>query len=295
MSVLPFPWRLRRSVFPSGAHPIAGHAWADSEGGISILADHDRERFVVKFGDDARFDIILSSFEIWISSDCDTTTIRHFLADQILPRLLAHQGRFVLHGAAVLSPDGAIGIVGPSGSGKSTLAASLYKRGFLLIGDDALILSQGENGGFVCQSVYPSLRLFPDSIAALFDTPPAQEGVAHYTSKKRVQSDTLDSVEEVPLRALFLIDENRVNSRVIVRPADRRSACMAILGQSFSLDPGETRSARERLAVASKIAQSIPTFELEYPRTYSCISEVHRALFQQLEAEGDADGAANGL
>lgn len=292
--LLPSPWRVRRGDFTLD-DAVEGPSWSDPDGSMSIASDRERNRFVIKFGDDARFDIRLSSFEIRFSSERDADTIDHFLADQILPRILAHEGRFVLHGAAVLTTHGAIGIVGPSGAGKSTLAASLHRRGFQLIGDDALILSPEESGGFVCQSVYPSLRLFPDSITALFEKPPEQEGVAHYTSKMRVLPDTLEGLEEVPLRALFLIDEAASNSRVSVRPADRRAACMTVLGQSFSLDPGEPRAAAERLAVASRIVQSVPTFELEYPRDYSCISDVHRALLQQLEIEGGGDGAANGL
>ena len=70
--------------------------------------------------------------------DASKAVHEHFLADQVVPRAIAHSGKLVRHAAAVRTGDEAILLLGASGLGKSTLSASFQSAGHCLIGDDAI-------------------------------------------------------------------------------------------------------------------------------------------------------------
>jgi hypothetical protein len=63
------------------------------------------------------------------------------LIAKVIPSISVMRGYEALHAAAVDSPDGVVAIMAPSGSGKSTLALELLRRGWSLLADDSLTLS----------------------------------------------------------------------------------------------------------------------------------------------------------
>ena len=117
----------------------------------------------------------------------------HFLADQVIPRLMAHAGSFVFHAGAVRLGETALVFMGESGRGKSTLVASFDQAGTALLGDDAMVLST-EDGVPAVRPVYPSLRLFPDSIAALMPAAQTAGPIAQHSTKERIEVDVLSLI-----------------------------------------------------------------------------------------------------
>ncbi len=67
-----------------------------------------------------------------------------------------------LHGAAVDSAAGALGLLGASGAGKSTLAAAFLRRGHCLLTDD-LIPLEGDRPPWIVQPGVPFAKFWPDS------------------------------------------------------------------------------------------------------------------------------------
>lgn len=209
------------------------------------------------------------------------STVEHFLADQVMPRVIAQDGEFVLHSAAVRVGNGAILLLGASGSGKSTLAASFRCDGFLLMGDDAVIISFGECP--LAKALYASLRLFPDSIAALLPGDAIREDIAHYSNKQRLSASFEKEIEDelTSISAIFFLQEG-VDDTVSVTRLSIAEACMAVLENSFALDPTDAHRARKRLAAASDLASRIPAFTISYPRDYARLSDVRSAIVAQL-------------
>ena len=209
-------------------------------------------------------------------------TINHFLADQIFPRLVANDGNFVFHAGAVRLRDAAIVLMGESGSGKSTLASSFDRAGQTLMGDDALVASNLD-GVPAVHPVYPSLRLFPDSIAALMPGTESGGLVAHYSTKQRIDVEIEGGPDVVPISilAVFALSESD-GDRVSISRLSVASTCMALVQNSFALDPSDVEQARLRLEQASAIARSIPAFDIAYPRDYSRLAEVRQAILNQV-------------
>ena len=62
----------------------------------------------------------------------------------VLARLLIERGRFLLHGAAFDRGHGALLTVGPSGAGKSSLAVAAHLAGWAVLGDDMIVVDDGD-------------------------------------------------------------------------------------------------------------------------------------------------------
>ena len=77
----------------------------------------------------------------WIGGDADDLdgafqSLFHFA----ITHLLAHEDRFVLHGAAVAHRGVAVVAIGPTGSGKSTLALAALSAGWQVLADDLVVV-----------------------------------------------------------------------------------------------------------------------------------------------------------
>lgn len=256
-------------------------AWSD--GSLSVLAEsEDSRRFLVSFANTAEFLIDFAKREIFIHclGSHSPQGIQHLLDDQILPRILAHEGELVLHAAGVAAADGAILFIGASGSGKSSLAAAMHNWGFRLLGDDAIIAST--DGNSAARAVYRSLRLFPDSIAALVHSSAEVTPVATYTSKQNVgYPDDRPPEQALPIKAAFLLDPAG-SENVAVKPLSAPEACMAFVEHSFWMDPTDLSRTKQRMTKASALAISVPAFLLTYPRDYSVLPAVLHAVMAVL-------------
>src|SRR5262249_17731012 len=155
------------------------------------------------------------------------------------PRVLAQQGRLVLHAGAVRIGDEAIAFIGNSGSGKSTLTGSFHAAGLPLLCDDGLILTNREGVTWALPT-YPSLRLWPESIASLYPQAPTVSPMAHYSSKRRIiLTDTATSgTVPLPLASLYALASEAAadDAGISLSRLSPRAACMTIIGNSFQLD-----------------------------------------------------------
>ena len=242
--------------------------------------------FVVTYDGIARFKLSYALREISISAFDDQVsdnTLEHLLVDQIWPRIIAHRGELVLHAAGVSTPEGAILFVGPSGRGKSTLAASLHQRGFALLGDDAMVISAAD-GEARCSAVYRSLRLFPDSIATLFEEPVRLSEVSDYTDKENVHLPLPEQSDDAQrVRAIFFLNPDEDHAGASVEAVSPGNACMRLVEHSFWLDPTDIALTARKLTSASALAGGVRVYHLSYPRDYAKLAELHAAIFSVLD------------
>lgn len=143
------------------------HHWPPECNGLSLAVSGKGESFLLRFPGLADFIISREGHrvEAWPAPVMSIETLSHLLLDQVLPRILAQQGRLVLHAGAVQVGDLTIAFIGGSGSGKSTLTASFHAAGHPLLCDDGLVLTHGEGVTFALPT-YSSLRLWPNQFPA---------------------------------------------------------------------------------------------------------------------------------
>lgn len=258
--------------------------WRDVSGALVVCRQKVGEaaEFQVSFPGFASFVVSFGKrqlIEANVAPGTPEFALDHFVADQVLPRVLAHQGNLVLHAGAVEVEGRAIVLLGQSGRGKSTLSASFDQAGFPIIGDDALIIDW-ECSRPVLQAVYPSLRLLPDSLDALGLGQVPVSPVAHYTPKQRVDLPLTVSRGQTPspIAAIFVLAEPARNAAISLRTLSPAETCLAIISNSFALDPTDKTLAAKKLQQASSLANQFSAFEISYPREYSRLPDVRAAI-----------------
>lgn len=272
-----------------GGLSSAAEIWNDARG-LIIARDDSAENptFRLRFFDLLSVDI-LPDMQMVIGGPAaramSQTTFDHLLADQVTPRIIAHEGRLVLHAGAVQYGAGSILMMGDTGLGKSTLVASLDQAGLPLLGDDAFVISFA-NKHALAQSIYPSLRLLPDSLAAIFNGAMSTRPVAHYTEKRRIDVPLGTEISTAPTRisALFVLNDPPLDETIRVQPMRPVDVCMALVTNSFALDPTDLERATRKLEQAAALASSVPAFCLSYPRDYARLPEVRAAILAQVVA-----------
>jgi hypothetical protein len=262
------------------------HHWPPDCGGMSLALSAEPEGFMLRFTGLADFVISKDGRQIgaWPAPATGPETLRHLFLDQVLPRILAQQGRLILHAGAVQIGDRAIAFIGGSGSGKSTLVAGFHAAGHTLLCDDGLVLTQ-RGGVILSMPTYSSLRLWPESVARLYAQAPATAAMAHYSSKQRIilEDSAANSDGPLPLASFYLLgSEVRTdNAEISLQRLSPREGCIVIIGNSFQLDVTDRFRAAEIFASASPIAEQVPVYSVSYPRDFSRLTEVQDTILRQ--------------
>ena len=181
---------------------------------------------------------------------------------------LVHRWRGVpaLHGAALGSPHGALGLLGLRESGKSTTAAALVRAGLSLLIDDLIVVDQGR--------VLPgplSVDLRPtgaDLLGVSGERVRGGERLRHLALAADVGPASTD------LRVLVQLAFGPV-TRVRTVPAGQRLAALA----PHLYWPGIGTGARDLLALAA-----LPHLVLERPRGAAGLAEAVTVLMDRLTA-----------
>ncbi|MCB9103889.1 MAG: hypothetical protein H6633_06545 [Anaerolineales bacterium] len=214
-------------------------------------------------------------------------TIRHLLLDQVMPLVLSHQGKLVLHASAVQTPVGAIAFVGQTGRGKSTLAAAFAAQGFPLLTDDCLLLN-GSGGQLWGLPAYSGVRLWADSIRVLFEHEPIYTDVTHYSAKKRLPADNNRlpyHTQPVPIHRLYFLippEESAQSSEVSVTPLSAREAFMALVSYAFKLDITDHARLKAEFSMFSQFVTLPLFYHLVFPRDFSRLPVVQDAILEDL-------------
>ena len=265
--------------------------WYLHDGSIWLSFAKIDEGYLLRFP--AYADFIVSSdgqqIRCYLRKNCPQETMRHLLLNQVIPIVLSQLGKLVLHTSACATPDGVLAFMGTTGMGKSTLAASFGLQGYTVITDDCLLVEQHEDR-VLCIPSYQGLRLWPESVSALFAEEPELQSMAHYTDKKRVLFRQGGSDHLHWLRAIYVLDapeEGQEMNGVTVISLTSREALFEIVKHTFQLDVSD----REQLGKAFKryewLAKSVPFFRLTYPRDHAFLSHVNAFVLNHLASLPD--------
>jgi hypothetical protein len=167
--------------------------------------------FWLRYGDGIEFVVDRPGTEIWTSWPEPWTLddVATYLLGPVLAFTLRLRGITCLHASALAAGDRAIALVGPAGVGKSTLAATFAKRGHPVISDDVVALNR-QDGRFFVQPGAPCIRLWPESVLALYGSIEALPRLTP-TWEKRLLDLTQNGCrfqhQPLPLVAIYLLAE----------------------------------------------------------------------------------------
>jgi len=263
--------------------------WYLYDGSIWLSFAKIEDGYLLRFPAYADFIVSGDGWNIscMLRQKCPHETMRHLLLNQIIPIVLSQLGKLALHASACATPQGVVAFMGMTGMGKSTLAASFGLKGFVVLTDDCLLVQ--EHGDQVMSvPSYGGLRLWPESVSALFEEEPMLQPMAHYTDKKRVLFNQDLGVGSLSLKAVYALalPENDEND-VTITPLTAREALFEIVKHTFQLDVTD----HEKLGQAFKrhewLAKSVPFFKLTYPRDHAVLPSVNAAILNHLDGLSD--------
>lgn len=149
----------------SFAPPSWVRIWDQDEYG-RILRYIDRKGRYVAF----HFDMAGSAISVCHHTPFDWQDFLSILLGPALSAALHLRNIPCLHGSAVLREGGAVLLAGNGGAGKSTMTAALVNSGLPLLCEESAALVFDSGGVFV-QPGYPLLKLSPQSLQALGQSP----------------------------------------------------------------------------------------------------------------------------
>lgn len=168
--------------------------------------------YQLEYADGTQFLIDDQGKQIWATWPADTLTLEDaatYLLGPVMGFTLLLRGFISLHACAIAVNDRSIAIMGPAGSGKSTTAAAFAERGYRILAEDVVTL-RDRGTEFLVQPGYPSIRLWPSSVEALYGSGVSLPKLTP-TWDKCYLDLTQDKYEfqtaPLPLAAIFLLTE----------------------------------------------------------------------------------------
>lgn len=263
--------------------------WYSLDGSIWLTFARLEAGYLLRFPTLADFVVSADARAIccYLRANCPPETMRHLLLNQVIPIVLSHLGKLVLHASACATPQGAIAFMGMTGSGKSTLAASFGLGGFAVLTDDCLLVEE-QDGVIKTVPSYPGLRLWPETVAALFEQEPVLQPLAHYTDKKRLLFDQKELDVPLSLRAIYVLTqpENMQDvTGVTITPLVASEALLETVKHTFQLDVTDRQKLGQAFRRYEWLAKSVPFFRLAFPREHAFLSAVNEAILNHFDIQ----------
>ena len=269
--------------------------WCDYDGRVVCWCERREDEYLYTFSRSATFHISSEDLiSCYLHEGSTMQMMRHLLLNQIIPRYLASTGRLVLHASAVTLENGkSVAFLGNSGFGKSTWVSSFHRHGAQLINDDCILLEFSEAGVTVIGGLV-GIRLFPDSVNAVFDEAAGFTNYTPYTDKQQLfLKGEAGSAQPEPcvLDALFLLNDPREDpgdketvDSVCIEPVSGSKAMMAMIHSAFSLDPSDKKIiARNFQNVGQAIGEQLGLYSLHYPRVHERLAEIRAAVTDRVD------------
>jgi hypothetical protein len=174
---------------------------------------------------------------------------------------LHRQGAVLLHAAAVVMGGKAIVFAGSGGSGKSTTAAMLHRQGYDVLSDDLSEVVGGEP--YRVRPSAAAIRLWPDSLDALYGAGAAFEDRAPSWEKKVVRVSDTDGAYEMGA-ILFLAAAQRGAAPRLER-LEPRAGWLRLIADAYTVRLPDPEMATRIFDVTSALADRVPMYSFTPP------------------------------
>jgi hypothetical protein len=232
------------------------------------------ELFLVRYIDGTDFLIHHSGSQVWCRWDQTFSFdyVRAYLYGPIVGFLLRLRGLVCLHASVIGVKGWALAFVGPAGAGKSTLAAAMSREGFPVLSDDILTLTDLD-GAYRAVPAYPRVRLWPESVSALWGSPEALPRISEGWDKRHLAlpADRFERRHQ-PLGAIYLLGKRSDDchgTRIEVLQGTRALRSLIANTYAYRIFDREMRTYEFRLL--SRLASQVP---LKSVTPFSNISRV---------------------
>lgn len=215
------------------------------------------------------------------SPGADATLLRAYLLGPVLALLLHQRGLLVLHASGVAVDGAAVLFLGGSGRGKSTTVAVLHARGHPLLADDAIAVDlAAAPGAPAALPGFPQLKLWPDALASLGETPEALPRI-HARAVKRARRLAGVAAGPRPLRRLYVLGDG---DDLRIEPLHGHPAVFELVQHAYIAPALARLGSATHLAQCVRLAAAVPVHRLRRPRSLARLEELAAFVEADLRA-----------
>lgn len=247
--------------------------------------------FQFLYDDDAEFLIDRVGRDVWARWPRSLTIdeIGPYLTGPILGFVLVLRGVTALHASAVAVHERAIAFLGPPGAGKSTTAAAFARLGFQLMSDDIVALVERADG-FLVNSGYPWVRLWPESVEALFGSAEALPRISpqdpHWDKRFLDLSEgSRFHAAPLPLGAVYLLGDRDSSERAPrIEGSSPPDKLLSLAGNTYMNYLVDREIRAREFELLGKLARCVPV-RLVIPHTDGeRLEQLCRLIIDDLES-----------
>jgi hypothetical protein len=260
----PFPgWIQKLLVDEKVSYYNSPEHQQDGNPHITVDTLNDGKYFHFKYKSRVEFILNRTTTDIWGTWQ-DNLTLSDavlYLLGPILGFILRLRGTTCLHASCIAIDDKAFALVGVSGSGKSTTAAAFAIRGYPIISDDVTPLAEID-GAFQVVPGYPRLRLWSDSVEALFGTPDAQPLLTPNYGKRYLDLNSNHynfRSYPISLNAIYILNP-RCNDPIgpFIITESRKSGLFLLAANTYRNELLDKRMRQQEFDVLSRLVTHVP-------------------------------------
>ena len=132
------------------------------------------------------------------------------------------------------------------------------------------------------------LRLFPDSVNAVFTEAAGFTNYTPYTDKQQLflKGQVGDGLPEPRrLDAIFLLNDpkEKPGEEICIAPVSGSESMLAMIYSAFSLDPSDKKMMASNFRnVGQAVSERLDVLSLSYQRKHDCLPEVRQAVIDRL-------------
>lgn len=210
-----------------------------------------------------------------------------YLLGPIMGFVLLLRGCISLHASAIAIDGRAIALVGPAGAGKSTTAAAFADLGYSILAEDVVTLDD-RGDGFLVQPAYPCIRLWPESVAALYGE---HNHLPRLTPnwEKRFLDLTQQPYQfhegPLSLAAIYLLEERSESSAApFVKQIPESKALMSLVANTYATRLMDKVMRAREFEILGRLVKTIPVRQVTPHASPSRIPELCKLISEDFES-----------
>lgn len=236
-----------------------------------------------QYADGTQFLVDNDGTRVWATWPAGTLTLEDtatYLLGPVMGFVLLLRGYISLHACAVAVDGQAIAIVGPAGSGKSTTAAAFADRGHAILAEDVVTLRE-RGAALMVQPGYPSIRLWPSSVEALYGAAATLPKLTP-TWDKRYLDLTQKNYEfqqhPLPLAAIYLLAERVSAPAPFVQELAPSEGLISLIANTYATYLMDRQMRAREFELLNRVLRTVPIRKVTPHSDAARIGELCRTI-----------------
>ncbi len=250
----------------------------------------DGRYYHFRYADGTEFLVESRGTEVWGTWPSETLTLEDaatYLLGPIMGFVLLLRGSICLHASAIVIGKQAIALLGPAGSGKSTAAAAFANQGYGILAEDVVSLNE-QGTTFWVEPGYPCIRLWPNSVEALY-------GTSHELPKLTPTWDKcfLDLSQErytfherpLPLAAVYLLAARSEDPEApYVQRLTQAQALMSLVANTYATNLMDRDMRAYEFGLLSRLAVEVTVMQVTPSQNTEHLERLCDTIVEDFEA-----------